>query len=203
MDKEELLRRNLARNMIHYRRESNLTQLQLAEKLNYSDKAISKWERAESVPDIYILQSLADFYHCKVDDLLSSTVKKTRFFYKNRFIVSLMAVALVWLVAIVIYMVWKIIGDSLELSNVPYWLTWFYALLASFIVAVVFSKIWGRRWQRFFFVTGIVWSVGLIVFSHLALIPIKGAWLVWCICAAVQVLVILWYCLKRKVKDIE
>ena len=106
MEKEEKLRRNLANNLIHYRKESNLTQLQLAEKLNYSDKAISKWERAESVPDIYILNTLAELYSCSVDDLLSERIKVKRSFYKNRFIISLMAVALVWLVAIIVYMVW-------------------------------------------------------------------------------------------------
>ena len=201
MNKEEKLRHSFAKNLIHYRKESNLTQFQLSEKLNYSDKAISKWERGESIPDVYILQSLAELFHCSIDDLLSDKVKKIRKFYKNRLIISLMAVALVWLVAIVVYMVWKMIGESLELTNIPHWLTWFYAILASFIVALIFSKIWGRRWQRFFFVSGIVWSVALIFFSHLTLIPLPMAWLVWCIAAAVQVLVVLWYCLSRIPKN--
>ena len=203
MEKEEKLRRNIANNLIHYRKESNLTQLQLAEKLNYSDKAISKWERAESIPDVYTLYTLADLYNCTVDDLLSERIKVKRSFYKNRFIISLMSVALVWLVAIVVYMIWKIIGDSLKLEGVPYWITWFYAVLASCIDAVVFSKIWGKRWQRFFFVSGIVWSTGLVIFTHLILASIPVPWLVWCICAAVQVLVILWYCLIRKKKNLQ
>ena len=203
MEKEEKLRRNIANNLIHYRKESNMTQLQLAEKLNYSDKAISKWERAESIPDIYTLYTLADLYNCTVDDLLSERIKVKRSFYKNRLIISLMSVALVWLVSIVVYMIWKMIGDSMNLEGVPYWITWFYALLASFIVAVVFSKIWGKRWQRFFFVSGIVWSTGLVIFTHLLLLSIPASWLVWCVCAAVQVLVFLWYCLIRKKKNLQ
>lgn len=200
MEKEEKLRRNLANNLIHYRRESNLTQLQLAEKLNYSDKAISKWERAESVPDIYILHTLAELYSCSVDDLLSDRIKVKRSFYKNRFIISLMAVALVWLVAITIYMVWKMIGESMNLTNVPYWITWLYAVMCSFIVAVIFSKIWGKRWHRFIFISGIIWSTGLVLFIHFVLATLPVPWLVWCICAAVQVLTFLWYSLIRKKK---
>lgn len=203
MEKEEKLRRNLANNLIHYRKESNLTQLQLAEKLNYSDKAISKWERAESVPDIYILNTLAELYSCSVDDLLSERIKVKRSFYKNRFIISLMAVALVWLVAIIVYMLWKMVGESMNLTNVPYWITWLYALMISFIVAVVFSKIWGKRWHRFIFISGIIWSTGLVLFTHFLLLSLPVPWLVWCVCAAVEVLTFLWYSLIRKKKNPE
>ena len=203
MEKEEKLRRNLANNLIHYRKESNLTQLQLAEKLNYSDKAISKWERAESVPDIYILNTLAELYSCSVDDLLSERIKVKRSFYKNRFIISLMAVALVWLVAIIVYMVWKMVGESMNLTNVPYWITWLYALMISFIVAVIFSKIWGKRWHRFIFISGIIWSTGLVLFIHFLLLSLPVPWLVWCVCAAVEVLTFLWYSLIRKKKNPE
>ena len=201
MEKEEKLRRNLANNLIHYRKESNLTQLQLAEKLNYSDKAISKWERAESVPDIYILNTLAELYSCSVDDLLSERIKVKRSFYKNRFIISLMSVELVWLVAIIVYMVWKMVGESMNLTNVPYWITWLYALMISFIVAVVFSKIWGKRWHRFIFISGIIWSTGLVLFTHFLLLSLPVPWLVWCVCAAVEVLTFLWYSLIRKKKN--
>ena len=57
------IKENLARNLTLYRKASNLTQAELAEKLNYSDKAVSKWERGESVPDLYVLKQLADFYN--------------------------------------------------------------------------------------------------------------------------------------------
>lgn len=203
MEKEERLRRIISKNLVHYRKESGITQLQLAEKLNFSDKAISKWERAESIPDIYTLAYLAEMYNCTVDDFLSESIKVKRSYYKNRLIISLMAIALVWLVAIITFMVWKIIGDSVGLVNAPYWITWLYAVMVSFIVAVIFSKIWGKRWHRFLFVSGIVWSTGLVLFSHLVLLKIPVPWLVWCICAAVQVLVILWYCLIRKRKKTQ
>lgn len=202
MEREEKLRRNIANNLIHYRKESNLTQLELAEKLQYSDKAISKWERGESVPDIFILHTLADLYSCSVDDFLSERIKVKRSFYKNRFIISLMSVALVWLVTIITFMVWKMIGVSKGINS-PCWITWLYGLMCSFIVAIVFSKIWGKRWHRFIFITGLVWSVGLVIFTHLTLLSIPVPWLVWCVCATVQVLVFLWYCLIRKKNKIQ
>ena len=59
---EEQIKENIAKNLIKYRKAHNLTQIQLAEKLNYSDKSISKWERQESIPDLVILSNIAKLY---------------------------------------------------------------------------------------------------------------------------------------------
>lgn len=202
MEKQEQIRRAFAKNLIYFRKEYNITQIQLAEKLNYSDKAVSKWERAESIPDVFVLLKISDMFNCTIDDLLSEKMKKKKQLPKNRFIISLMSVGLVWLVAVVVFMLWMIIGNYLEVKDAPYWITWFYAILASCIVALIFSKIWGVRWIRFIFVTGINWSTALIIYNHLILASVPASWLVWCVSAAVQVLIILWYLLIRKKKSI-
>ena len=62
---------SVAKNLVMYRKNKNLTQMELAEKINYSDKVISKWERGESLPGIEALKNLADFYEITVDDLIS------------------------------------------------------------------------------------------------------------------------------------
>ncbi len=53
------------------RNEKGLTQKDLGEKLNITDKAISKWERGISFPDIAVLNSLADFFEVDVSELLN------------------------------------------------------------------------------------------------------------------------------------
>ena len=52
----------IAKNITILRQNAKMTQSELAEKLNYSDKAISKWERGESIPDITVLKALADLF---------------------------------------------------------------------------------------------------------------------------------------------
>ena len=98
------IKENLAKNLITYRKNANTTQLELAEKLNYSDKAISKWERGESVPDITVLKQLADLYGVTVDTLISkpkeAPLKPLKNIAKKRAIISLVAIGFVWLVAI-------------------------------------------------------------------------------------------------------
>ena len=66
----EELKMIIAGNIGSLRRDAGITQLELAEKLNYSDKAVSKWERGESVPDIVTLKAVADLFDVSVDYLL-------------------------------------------------------------------------------------------------------------------------------------
>ena len=66
---EEQLKKNFAARLAGYRRLAGLTQLELAEKLNYSDKSISKWERGEGLPDLYVVSQLADLFNITVNDL--------------------------------------------------------------------------------------------------------------------------------------
>ena len=61
----------VAANLVRLRKENRLTQLQLAEQLHYSDKAVSKWERGESLPDLAVMKQLADFYGIRIDDFLT------------------------------------------------------------------------------------------------------------------------------------
>ena len=64
------IKANIAKNIIELRKKNNWTQAELADKLNYSDKAVSKWERAEAVPDIETLHALAELFGVTVDYFL-------------------------------------------------------------------------------------------------------------------------------------
>ena len=72
------LREIVAKNICELRREANMTQLMLAEKLNYSDKAVSKWERGESVPDVFMLKTIADLFGVTVDYLLTDDHREAK-----------------------------------------------------------------------------------------------------------------------------
>ena len=61
-----------ASNIINLRTRAGMTQAELGYKLNYSDKTISKWERAEAIPDAFVLKQMGEIFGVTVDDLLSS-----------------------------------------------------------------------------------------------------------------------------------
>ena len=61
----------IAKNLSFFRKQSGLTQAELAEKLNYSDKAVSRWEHGDTLPDINVLYQLCDFYGIDMNTLIS------------------------------------------------------------------------------------------------------------------------------------
>ena len=61
-----------ASNIINLRTQAGMTQAELGSKLNYSDKTISKWERAEAIPDAFVLKQMGELFGVSVDNLLSS-----------------------------------------------------------------------------------------------------------------------------------
>lgn len=173
----------IAENLYELRCASGLTQLGFAEKINYSDKAVSKWERAESVPDIYTLKQIADFYGVGVDYLLTkehpqsaqpeAIGKKSR---RIRITVSLISVVGVWLIATVYFAIHMIFMSGAAL---PGWMSFIYAVAAASVVALVFNSLWGRRRQNWIYISLVVWSV--ILSLHLTLLTVIGlnAWMLY------------------------
>lgn len=172
MDKLKLI---ISKNIATLRTEAGLTQLELAEKLNYSDKAVSKWERGESVPDVSVLKSIADLFAVTLDYLVTedhSTPKKATAVdkiknvgTKNRTIVLLLSLLLVVLVATIAF----IIVD--EIVAVPYisLICFLYAVPAGLIVWLVFNSIWFNRRSNYFIISLLMWSVLLSVFITISI----------------------------------
>ncbi len=193
----EELKSNVAKNIAAHRKKLNLTQLQLAEKLNYSDKAVSKWERGEAVPDVYILHELAEMFGITIDELISAEPpappKRERGVnVRNRTIISLLSVGLVWLIATVLYVLLRWAGVKGEL-----WLAFIYALPVSAIVAIVFNAIWGMRPITAVLVSVLIWTLALCVRLTFAETDI---WLIFMVGIPLQVLTVLWFLMKKKGK---
>ena len=192
MPSEEALAKTIARNIAALRRQSKMTQAQLAEKLNYSDKSVSKWERGEGLPDITVLVALAGLFHVSLDALCydrvpASPEKKDH----RRWLTLVLSVGLVWLVATVFFVLLKILGSGWQNA----WLIYVYAVTASAIVAVVFTSIWwGWQWQLAS-VSLLVWSIPLSISLSLSH-PMM--YLLFVVAAVLQVLACFWYWLRNE-----
>ena len=57
MENIELVNQTIAKNLIFYRKAAGLTQAEVAQKINYSDKSVSKWESGNGVPDIPFMRN--------------------------------------------------------------------------------------------------------------------------------------------------
>jgi len=194
----EELKNIIANNLMALRKSNKLTQLELAEKLNYSDKAISKWERGESLPDIILLKSLADMYGVTVDYLMQEHTKEETKNYKpkkehlnNKLIITLLSCLVVWVCATILYVNLKIINDTY------YWMIWLWAIPVSCILLIVFSSIWGNRNLILLSVTFLIWS--FITCSYLQFLK-YNLWSMFLIGIPIQLALILWGKLKPKEK---
>ena len=195
MEEKKTQEQIIAENLVYYRKAMGLTQLEIAEQFNYSDKSISKWERAEGLPDALVLKALADFYGIRVDDFFR--VEKRRLVMskksKHWFIVGLSEV-LLWLVFGLAFVIL-----SLALPKTfHWWLIFVYAATASFILAVVWAGIYHKKFFQLLATSGIIWHgiLGLYL-TMLFYTTIPNLWLLWLIGIPLEGLAVLWYFLKR------
>lgn len=184
------LKNIIASNIATLRKQNKLTQAELAEKLNYSDKAVSKWERGESVPDIEVLKSIADMFDVSVDYLLTENAQefggkfvKSKMNRPNQLTITLLAVCLVWLVATIVYVYCQII---LEYN---FWNIFCWAVPASCLILGIFNRMWGKRIYNVCIDTIFTWS--LLACIYLQFLS-YNLWLIFFVGIPLQIVIILW-----------
>ncbi len=194
------IKENLAKNLAKYRKAANLTQAELAEKINYSDKAVSKWERGESVPDLYVLKQIADFYEVKIDTLLDEPKKEKVHTFKNlgkrRVIIGLCAGILVWLVAVCLFAFIDIIFPSLTNT----WLFFIYALPVTTLILFILTSVWGKTITNAVILSLLIWTVILSVYLSLTCFlpsPLPNLWELFLIGIPAQGLIVFWLLYKK------
>ena len=153
-----------ASNIIHLRTAKGMTQAELGELLNYSDKSVSKWERAEAVPDAYVLKKMSGIFGVSVDYLLSSHdswerpesfKKEERNFHSN--VITILVIFGIWTLAFLIY----IIGWLLEAN---WWLLFVYAVPVSLITFLVLNSVWEQGKNNRHIIYALVASIFITVY---------------------------------------
>ena len=192
MEKIENLKKTIKNNLVKYRKQAGLTQAQLAQKLGYSDKSVSKWEREEGVPDIYILKEIADLYGVTVNDLISENQKevkkgriRTILSGRNKVLISLLAACTVWAIAVIIYVIFDLIDLHMmeKMDNI-----YIYAIPISCIILIIFNSIWGKKIFNLFLVSVLIWTFVLSLYVSLT---IRNVWELFLIPIPLQILTII------------
>ena len=186
---EATLRKTVAKNIADYRKAHHDTQLDLATKLNYSDKSVSKWERGESLPDVYILSQIADLYGVSVSALIGEIQPPKESKPHYHMFILLLSLALTMAVATLLFSMFMI-------CKVPYpaWMFFVYALPVCSIICIVFTSLWwGILWQGVS-VSALIWTLGLSLYLSFEL---ENVSLIFLVCAALQVLTVLWEVFRK------
>ena len=186
---EATLRKTVAKNIAAYRKAHHDTQLDLATKLNYSDKSVSKWERGESLPDVYILSQIADLYGVSVSALIGEIQPPKESKPHYHMFILLLSLALTMAAATLLFSMFMI-------CKVPYpaWMFFVYALPVCSIICIVFTSLWwGILWQGVS-VSALIWTFGLSLYLSFEL---ENVSLIFLVCAALQVLTVLWEIFRK------
>lgn len=201
---DEQLKERIGKNIALQRKKAGLTQAGLAGKLNYSDKAVSKWERGESIPDVVTLVAMAEQLEITVNDLLSDpnalpegeacnlekamtkVSEKALKRKANKNVILALSSTLVWFVALLVF----VILSSFDVTDPYSWLIFFFAIPVNAIVLLSLRSAWHDfRWNKLL-ISVISWGslvcvhVSLLLFLHvniwkLFLLGIPGQIAIW------------------------
>lgn len=206
---EEKCKRRIGANIAAFRKSAGLTQAALAEKLNYSDKAVSKWERGESVPDVLTLIQLADQFGVTVNDLLADpealpenpgalsdamdrAVEKTLKRKANKSIILLLTSLLVWFVALLFFVV-------VSSAGLPYsWLAFFYAIPVNAIVHLSLRSAWHDFRQNRLLISLIMWGFLTAIHITLWVFLKRNLWKIYLLGIPGQAAILAWFRLFTK-----
>lgn len=195
------LKNIIASNIATLRKKNNMTQAELAEKLCYSDKAISKWERGESIPDVIILKQVAEMFSVTVDYLLNShdesepipAISENQA-KKNKFLISAISAGSVWLAATFVFVLLNILDVHIVIGN---WMFFIYAVPVCLIVLLVFNSIWGSKIFRAIIVSLLMWSALLCICLSLRAFNV---WLLLVVGVPGEIIILLSFGIGRKIK---
>ena len=214
---DEKVKSRIGANIAAYRKRDGLTQATLAEKLNYSDKAVSKWERGESVPDVLTLMQLAEQFGVSVNELvcdpnalpehsdsklekaMTQVSEKALKRKANKNVIQALSSTLVWFVSLLAFVILSSF-DSLERYSC---LLFFVAIPANAIVLLSLRSAWHDfRWNKVL-ISLIVWGsllsiymVGLTVYHY-------NFWKLFLLGIPGQLAIFLWFRLFRPTKTVK
>ena len=210
----EKLKEYVGANIAAYRKRAGLTQAMLAPKLNYTDKAVSKWERGESVPDVITMVQLADQFGITVNELLvdpdalpeetgavqqamEQVVEKTLKRKADKGTILKLSSVLVWFVALCAY----VLLSSFELTDPWSWIFFVYAIPANAIVLLSLRSAWRDfRWNKAL-ISVIVWGSLLSFYMTILLFWKVHLWRIFLLGIPGQMAILLWFKLFRPAKE--
>ncbi len=211
MDSEQL-KYLIGSNIAAHRKRCGLTQAGLADKLNYSDKAISKWERGESVPDVMTLVQLAEHFDITVNDLLTDpnalpeegpamqnamekVVEKALKRKADKKIILRLSGLLVWFVALLFYVVLSSAGFEVAA------LGFLYAIPISAIVLLSLRSAWHDYRYNKLYISMIVWGCLLSIHITVLVLCDLNLWKIYLLGIPGQAAIYLWFRMFRPVRS--
>ena len=190
----------VAQNIYYLRTQSSMTQFELGEKLNYSDKAISKWERGDGIPDAFVLKKMSELFGVTVDYILSEHTEQERKLEPRPTKMSnaMLANVIMFSIGTIALLVFVLLAIT---TKIYYWQIFIYAVPAILIVGIVFSVILKSKLLGIISVSGLCWSILLVIYFALwSFRNDYATWMILLLGLPIQLIVIFSYKMKISIK---
>ncbi|HBR09028.1 MAG TPA: hypothetical protein DD735_09080 [Clostridiales bacterium] len=189
----------VASNLIRLRTDAGMTQAELGEKLNYSDKTISKWERAEAIPDAFVLKQIGELFHVSVDFLLRTHDQwempegelQTGGYKYSSAAITMVSITSIWTLAVLAFAVFWILGSI-------YWHIFAYAVPVSLITLLVLNSVFNEGKHNYYIVSALVLSV--VAITYISLIKFQP-WQLFLVVIPAELLVFLCFKIRKRKKE--
>lgn len=187
----------IAKNLVALRKKSGFTQNELAQKLNYSDNAVSRWERGELAPSVEVLQNIAEVYGVDIEVLVKENAteiidKNAKNQNINKLATILLIVSIIWCVVSVIYIY------SYKIFNFNMWNIFCWAVPVSCLILLAFNENWGKYTYKFVILSVFVWTT--LACFYLQFLS-YNLWLIFIIGIPAQIALVIWAYIKPKTKN--
>lgn len=196
----------VGKNLAALRKKKKLTQIELADKFNYSDKAVSKWEQGATLPDLETLCQLCDFYGVSLDYLRDEKnimnphydTAREKTIMINHIIITLLLASIVWMIATIGF-VYPILFRNAKTS---YWLFFVWAVPATCVTTMFANVIFFKKNKvvSFIMLTIFVWSLLAAVFLHFMIYTDASynLWMLFLLGIPSEIILILWFIMRKK-----
>ena len=195
----------VGKNLNSLRKQAKLTQIELAEKFNYTDKAVSKWEQGATLPDLETLKQLAEFYGVSIDYLTEErniknpqyNPKSDRIIFVNRVTITALLSSIIWMIATIVF-IYPLL--FMKKTN-AYWPIFIWAIPTNCILVLIFNRLFFRRSKITFLIswTVFLWSFLTALYMHFTFFTDVGynLWMIFILGIPAQAVIVLWYILKK------
>ena len=192
------LRKIIGDNLSELRKRRGLTQFELAEKFNYTDRAISKWENGDTLPDVEVLYNLCEFYGVTIDYLTHEEnaqfkTKGNPLNRSNRIVITALVCSIFWMLATVIFVY------GLLRHNKAIWQSFVWAVPVSSLAIIYFNHIYfHRKITAFICFSLFAWSLLASIYLSYGDFTL---WPLFLLGIPAQITLIFWLNIKPQVKD--
>ena len=210
------LKQIFAANLQSLRQAHGLTQTDLGEKLNYSDKAVSKWERGESIPDASVLKEISSLFGISLDSLLTDHTHETEPYWEKNLEERaekekkrrhdhakkeltpeektlnakkhrrIMFVTIAALWVAVVLAMIIVWGIE-DAFTKPVWMIPVYGIAVTCLLIVIFNSLWGTYKPALLWISISLFVLSVLTAVYLQLLP-RNLWMLFLIMVPVEIL---------------